>query len=160
MTEPYELRHRNLPAFHFRTLGQFPETESKTYQVAMFVSQGPVPNHLGTSVLDRNWDWTQIALQYFDTHDTVGMPFVESIPRFLIDNSNSALALPVAYRGYNVMIPTAGFINGEPGMYTPGSLIGPWNYVRFMIMPTMIESSPTNYDGWLLEIVANAREVI
>ena len=161
MTEPYELRHRNLPAFHFRTIGPFPDTEARRYQVAMFVSQGPVPNHLGTGVLDRNWDWTQIAVQYFDTFDTVGMPRIESIPAFLLDNTNPVLALPDAYKGYNVLIPQGGVILGEPNTMTPWSQTGPWNYVRFLIMPTGGDDDPfTDYTGWLLQIVANAREVI
>jgi hypothetical protein len=142
-TKPYELRNRNNPAFKFvfsREYGEAPE-EALTVQVSMLVSQGPI---------DGKWSWTKTPCLEFGTTNANG---------FVSDLHSLAFPVNITYcpTDWSGDIIKMAAVGAHSGTDT-GSYAGPWNYVKFFIhMP--YNDTEEYYNGWFLDIIANAREL-
>lgn len=145
VTEPYEIRQRNLPAFLFTITPPAipPDETSRSIFVRTFVSQGPTKNPESTDA--PTFRWTQIPMQMFGTsavNGTTNSINTLPVPDLFTD-------LPIEYSG-NMLQPASG-----------GNLldfIGPWNYIRFIILKPLTDPD-VDYSGFNLSITANAREV-
>lgn len=142
-TEPYELRQRNRPAFKIVVKGPNDET-NKAASVFCFGSQGPFTP-------DRKMEWTWLPSICVGT----GQALVNAgahIP--MIDPNATVAELPHEYQGWSILL----------GQGSGVDVKGPWNYIRFLIVPGQVYPStdPVSYydlTGYSMEIVANAREL-
>jgi hypothetical protein len=133
-TEPYELRHRNLPAFRFYfTYGG--QQEDPLLAVKMFVSQGKVDTS------PQEWLWTPCPV---DVLDNTGF-LKEQVAASLHIAIDGISGLPAYYGGAMLIVPK--------------EFTGPWNYIKFLLYtPTGQDVSDLN--AGIVNILANAREVI
>jgi hypothetical protein len=131
VTEPYEIRQRNLPAFKFSFSGA--GDTPPTIGIKLMVSQGdPTGNPDNT-----HREWTQITVD-----SVVSGTVYKEILAPGLSTSQQYTNLPDNYSGAVLTISK--------------EFAGPWNYARFII-----DSSPLapDYSGIFLQIIANAREL-
>jgi hypothetical protein len=138
LTEPYEVRLRNLAAFKFHVYGPGTnqDTPGPTFDVVMFVSQGS-PEKGDNSL--REWaalpiNWTNTLGPGFVDNAMASISVDEHFPN-MPDNFGGALVFP-AYNNNH----------------------GPFNYIRFLITPSEGKHN-VDYVNMFLTITANAREV-
>jgi hypothetical protein len=133
-TEPYELRHRNLPAFRFYfTYGG--QQEGALLNVKMFVSQGKVDTS------PQEWLWTPCPVDVLD--NTTALKEQAFAHLDIVDEGITGLS--AEYGGSMLIVPKE---------YT-----GPWNYIKFLLYtPDGQDVSVLN--AGIVNILANAREVI
>lgn len=141
VTEPYELRLRNLPAFKlkFRTR-VFEEGETPpAINFLCFVSQGDPENPYN----NKHREWTIVPVSYFGSDgDIVIISYDNNSP---VINVNPPIStLPKNYGGIIMLVSKL--------------FIGPYNYIRFIITPVFSET-PQDFTGCTLQIIANAREM-
>jgi len=136
MTEPYECRLRNLPAFKFHVYGPATnqDTPGPTFDVTMFVSQG-TPNNADNNLRE----WAAFPIDFTTSNSSY------------IDNQTAHLSVDQHYIG----LPD----NFGGALFVPSrNIIGPWNYIRFLIQPSDGKHN-ADYDNMYLTITANAREM-
>lgn len=130
-TQPYELRQRNLPAFKLVITGTPSDEDTHEFVAYCLCSQGPIAG---------KWEWTPLQCSILD--DNAG---VIGINHIVVDAAHGNITdYPPGYGNGIMIIPQK--------EYT-----GPWNYIRFVFLPTTIPSVLT---GFGLQVIANAREVI
>jgi hypothetical protein len=130
-TQPYELRQRNLPAFKLVITGTPSDEDVHEFVAYCLCSQGPIAG---------KWEWTPLQCSILD--DNAG---VIGINHIVVDAAHGNITdYPSGYGNGIMIIPQK--------EYT-----GPWNYIRFVFLPTTIPSVLT---GFGLQVIANAREVI
>jgi len=143
VTKPFEIRSTRFPAFTFVAKGTNTTPDARTYRVYMLVSQG--------QAFDSYCYWASIPVQY-------ASPTVD----YLVGGGVSPLAsiyltshpahLPESYAGTVVQPASNGFSAGVDGAWE-----GPWNFVKFLLIPSSDETPP-DYTGWTLEIISSAKE--
>jgi hypothetical protein len=135
VTSPYEVRQRNLPLFKLNVTGTPPNPESPpTFVIAMFGSQGSPDKD---EQLLR--EWTPLS---FETLKATGITAPASIASITV--ANHYPGLPDNFSGIAV--------------FPSKECIGPWNYIRFMLLPAEGKLG-SDYTGLYLTITANAREL-
>ena len=145
ITEAIELKNRNLPAFVFKFQKSSPPGEGdgeKTINLYAFVSQGDT-NQQHEPKTPKNRQWSMIPIEYIEGLTKSSVATVSPFSLFL----NSTIeGLPENF--------------GRPVVTIAKEYIGPWDYVRFLLLPTLDEGlNPLDYTDWTLQIVANAREL-
>jgi hypothetical protein len=144
-TKPYELRSRNVPAFRFNfypvnPAAPPPQTDLEI-QVVALVSQGKVEDETL---------WTKIPALSFGNSHALGATSDYTVLSF-----PARLGfLPLDMQGDIVKIP-------QGTSTVDGDFVGPWNYIRFLLLNFNGESThgTQDYTGWKLEVIANAREL-
>jgi hypothetical protein len=143
MTQEYEIRSRNQAAFRFVTRWPtLPDTVVR-FIARCYASQGKLWNS-GTGNYDEYW--TSVPMCSSD--ESLPSAWGETIT---IDAGSHIDGLPANYGGTIVTIPA--------NVASPGgnaTFAGPWNKLRFALYPA---TPPTDFTGWTLQIVANAREM-
>lgn len=133
VTEPYEIRHRNLPLFKLFPTGS--PSEGLTFDIAMFGSQG-TPDKNDNSLRE----WCPLPFNVVKGSGLTANVVTASI---LIDQHSPNL--PDNFGGVAVF-PTK-------------EVVGPWNYIRFVLKPSEGKVN-ADYNDCFLIITANARELL
>ena len=155
ITEPFECKNRNLPAFKFRVFPNGAWDENmRTIQAFLLVSQGaqdsgrvfPVP--IGQETEDPQVDWTCVDTSYFNNAASgFGSQAFADQGFVLVDCSDVGQGLSPAFQNGALAVLSKDFT-------------GPWNFYRWIILPYAGDNdAPPDYTGGLLEIIANAREL-
>ena len=142
MTAPYELRNRNLPAFKFLCSPQNQSDESsRLFDVVTLVSQGPFDGKdwlVNPSIEENLLQWTPTKVAIVDGATDVNTANINA--------NNYITNMPVNYGNGSMLI-------------LDKNHSGPWNYIRFLIEPHLVEGNPVDLTGYRLRIIANAREL-
>ena len=137
MTEPYETRSRNNPAF--RVIWSGPHNGSTlNLNCQMFGSQGPVRDD-GTA-----WEWTPIPVNILKS----GNAYIDNIIATL-----NILELPT--------IPPNPTYSGDM-LTVSNNFRAPWNYVKLWFYCDLGEAGArreNDYAGLTVQVIANAREL-
>jgi len=142
VTDPYELRQRNLPAFKLRFITpNWGELQPPQLDIYCFGSQGDTE---GIDNSERYW--TSIPMDILGGTDHYTPAQNVSSPLVVTVNS------PITWLPENF---------GQSMLLVAKEYTGPYNYIMFVIEPHVVEEQePPSYEGCSLEIIANAREVI
>ena len=139
MTEPYELRQRNIPAFRLMFNRVDGEETYPAVNVQMLASQGPINS--GSSI---SWEWTPIpcdVLLKATATKEVETPLL-TVNGTNIDN------MPLNYGGVMLTVPK--------------EYVGPWNYIRLWFYaqaPVEGVRQEQFLNGHIVLVQANAREL-
>jgi hypothetical protein len=134
VTEPYELRQRNLPLFKLHVYGPGVGGESPpTFDVKMFGSQG-TPNESN----DLR-EWCPMNINYMNNAGLYLDNLVVHVP-----TDQHYPNMPDNYGGMAIWVPK--------------EIVGPWNYIRFVLTPSEGRIN-SDYTNCYLTITAAAREL-
>lgn len=153
VSEPIELKNRNLSAFAFRfrkDIALVDADNSKRVRLLAFVSQGEAHEPVnGTGRL-----WTPLPLNFID-----GL-----IVGATVLDSDSAIT-PIELHIVNILHPSNPDVPlpinfGAPLVMLPKERLGPWDYLRFVFLPHVDEAEqPDDYSDWTMQVVASSREM-
>jgi len=135
MSEIYELRQRNIPAFRLILNQISGGAENPSVYCQMLASQGPIGNA---------WQWTPIPVDML----LAGSAAKEvETPQIFVVGPNIP-NMPLNYGGIMLTVPK--------------EYVGPWNYLRlWFYAPAPIdgERQESTLDGYIVQVQANAREL-
>jgi hypothetical protein len=137
MTEPYELRNRNLPAIRLNWGGTNSGTDLQL-AAQMFVSQGPVRDD------QTDWLWTPVPC---DVVKPSSYQVLQN-PAIVQPQETPRIASNPTYSGDMLLVPKA--------------LVGPWNYLKIWLYCNDGEGGARReslYAGLTVQALANAREL-
>ena len=147
VTEPFEIRLRNNPAFKLRFTAPLwtDDNPAPLLNIYAFVSQGEVNHPSGSPINLSARYWTSIPMNILGSDQYTPMPSVKSPLEVIINN-------PITWLPNNF---------GQSMLIIPKEYIGPYDFIMFIIVPFVDEGgySP-DYSNCYLEIIANARELI